>query len=58
MCTGVCVCARAHVCVHVLRLVSTDMMLRFINTFILIIIITGRDFVCVFSCTSTKVQCR
>ena len=32
-------CARALVCVYTLRIVSTDKILRFTNTFIIIIII-------------------
>ena len=35
MCVCVCVCARA----HAFRIVSTDKILRFINTFIIITII-------------------
>ena len=38
MCVCVCVCACAHVCMYVLRIVSTDQILCFLNTLIIIII--------------------
>ena len=46
-CLCVCVCVCVHACVHacVLRIVSRDKILRFKNTFIIVIIIT----VCAYS---------
>ena len=38
----VCVCARARACVYALRIVSTDKILRFLKTLI-IIVLSGGD---------------
>ena len=40
VCVCVCVCVRARVCVYALRIVTRDKILRFKNTFIIIITVT------------------